>query len=92
MPQIPPSISPGRKSSEEAILRTRQAEVLAQGLALVFAPEDATALEFGHDAIDEVVETGGEEWEHYVEPVTCVGCEPHSVSPKEARSICVEHQ
>src|SRR5262245_44088526 len=41
---------------EEAVPRPRQAEILAQRLAGVLAPEDAAALQLRHHAIDEVVE------------------------------------
>ena len=43
-------------SSEEPIRRPRQAEILAQRRALVFAPEQPAALQFRHDLVDEIVE------------------------------------
>jgi hypothetical protein len=36
-----------------------QAQVVAQSRALVLAAEQAAALQFGHDAIDEVCEAAG---------------------------------
>jgi hypothetical protein len=33
-----------------------EAEVFAQGLAFVFVAEEVAALEFGDDAVDEIVE------------------------------------
>jgi hypothetical protein len=41
---------------EEPVLGPRQAEVFAQGLALVFAAEEVAALEFRDDPVDEIVE------------------------------------
>src|SRR5882672_6330334 len=45
-----------RRRREEPVLGPRQAEVFAQGLALVLGAVDAAALQLGHDQIDEVVE------------------------------------
>ena len=47
---------PARLSPEEAVLRARQAEILAQGRAFVFAAEEAAALQLRHDPVDEIVE------------------------------------
>ena len=41
---------------EEAVGRPRQAEVLAQGGAFVFAAEEAAPLQLRHDLVDEVVQ------------------------------------
>ena len=58
-PAIQPVVRAGGESQgEEAVLRPRQAEVLAQRLALVFAAEHAAALQLRHHAFDEVVEPG----------------------------------
>src|SRR5690242_14149259 len=54
---------------EETVLRARQAEVFAQGAALVFAAEEAAALQFGDDPVDKIVEAAGDIGEHDVEPV-----------------------
>ncbi len=61
---------------EEPVLRPRQAEVLAQGLALVFAPEDAAALQLRHHAIGEILEPAGEVGEHHGEAVGAFAREP----------------
>ncbi len=42
---------------EEAVFRPGEAEVFGQGLAFVLAAEEAAPLQFGDDAIDEIVET-----------------------------------
>ena len=46
-----------------------QAEMVAQGRALVVAPEQAAALQFRHDAIDEIGEAAGEMRRQDVEPI-----------------------
>src|ERR1700722_5645407 len=61
---------------EEPVLGTRQAEVFAQGPALVLAAEQAAALQFGDDPVDELVEPTRDPWEHDVEPVAGVAVEP----------------
>jgi hypothetical protein len=48
-----------RLALEEAVLRPRQAQILAQGLALIFPAEDAAALELGHHALHHIVEPAG---------------------------------
>src|SRR6185503_3640858 len=65
-----------RRRREEAIVRARQAEVLAQGPALVLGAEDAAALQLGHDLVDEVVEPARQVGEHDVEAVGGFGLEP----------------
>src|SRR6266446_3718457 len=62
--------------AEEAVLGAREAEVLTQGLAFVFAAEDAAALQFGDDPVDEIVEAAGNVREHDVEAVAGVAQEP----------------
>ena len=42
--------------SEDAVGRPLQAQVLAQGRAFVFAPEEAAPLQFGRDLPHEVIE------------------------------------
>src|SRR5215470_8063412 len=61
---------------KEPIARARQPEVLAQGRALVFAPEQAAPLQLGDDAVHEVVETGRQIGEHHGEAVAAVDGEP----------------
>ena len=51
-------VSP-RAWTEELVLRPRQAEILPQRPALVFAAEHAAPLQFGHDLVDEIVEAFG---------------------------------
>src|SRR6202022_1086028 len=62
--------------AEEAVLGARQAEIFAQGLAFVFAAEEAAALQFGDDPVDEVVEAARDMGEHDVEPVAGGALEP----------------
>src|SRR5258705_498157 len=57
---------------KEPVFRARQAEVFAQRLALVFAAEQAAALQFRHDPVDEIVEPARHPREHDVEPVAGV--------------------
>src|SRR5712671_808157 len=57
---------------EKPVCRPRQAEILAQRLALVVAPEDAAALQLRHHAVDEVVEPAGQIGEHHGEAVAAV--------------------
>src|SRR5262244_1960461 len=61
---------------EEAVLRPRQPEILAQGPALIFPPEDAAALELRHHAQDDVVEPLGQIGEHDVEAVAAARLQP----------------
>src|SRR4051794_34360422 len=61
---------------EEAVLRPPQSQVLAQGLALVFAAEEAPALQFRNDPVDEFVEPARDPWEHDVEAVAGIAIEP----------------
>src|SRR5436305_14484037 len=61
---------------EEAVLGARQAEVFAQRPACVFAAEEAAALQFGDDAVDEIVEAARDPWEHDVEAVAGGAVEP----------------
>jgi hypothetical protein len=61
---------------EEPVLGAGQAEVFAQGPAPVFAAEEVAVLEFGDDAIDEIVEPAGHPREHDVEPVAGGAVEP----------------
>src|SRR5690349_14313408 len=69
---------PARRRSilEEAVLRARQAEVLAQRPAFVLAAEEAAALQLRHHAVDEIVETARQVGEHDGEPVRAVRLEP----------------
>src|ERR1700730_18396496 len=62
--------------AEEAVFRAGQTEVLAQGLAFVFAAEEAAALQFGDDPVDEIVEAAGNVREHDVEPVAGGALDP----------------
>src|ERR1700757_3733423 len=66
-----PTSDEGSKAAlfEEAVLGARQSEVLAQGLALVFAAKQPAALQFRHDLIDKIGEAAGYVREHDVEPV-----------------------
>ena len=61
---------------EKAVLRPRQTEVVAQGLAFVFATEEVAVLQFGDDAVDEIVEAARDPREHDVEAVAGVAVEP----------------
>jgi hypothetical protein len=54
----------------------RHAEVFAQGPDVIFAAEEVAALEFGDDAVDEVVEAAGDPREHDVEAVAGGAQEP----------------
>ena len=58
--------------------RARQAEIVAQRGALIFAPEQAAALQFRHDLVDEVVEAAGQVGEHDVEAVARLRSSSHS--------------
>jgi Domain of unknown function (DUF4169) len=62
--------------TEEAVLRARQAETFPQGPAFVFAAEEVAALEFGDDAVDEIVEAARDPRAHDVEAVAGVAVEP----------------
>src|SRR5215813_3126050 len=68
--------SADRSVLEETVLRPRQAEVLAQGLALVLAAEDAAALQLGHHPVDEIIEPAGQIGEHDREAVGAAGLQP----------------
>jgi len=57
---------------EKPILGARPAEIFAQGLAFVLAPEEAAALQFRDAAVDEIVEAARYIWEHDVEAVAGV--------------------
>src|SRR5947209_17639567 len=61
---------------EKPVLGARQAEVFAQSLAFVFAAEEVAALEFGDDAVDDIVEAARDMREHDVEAVAGVAVEP----------------
>ena len=45
-----------RLTLKEPVLRPRQAEIFAQGPALILGAEDAAALQLGHHLVDEIVE------------------------------------
>src|SRR2546430_9236203 len=60
---------PPRAVGEEGVFGAGEAEVLAQGLAFVFAAEEVAALQFGDDLVDEIVEAAGDIGEHDVERV-----------------------
>src|SRR5438445_7852122 len=61
---------------EKAVRGAGQAEILPQGLAFIFAAEEAAPLEFGDDPVDKVVEAARDVREHDVEPVAGVAIEP----------------
>src|SRR5215471_6220661 len=61
---------------EETVLGAWQAQILAQGLAFVFSAEEAAALQFGHDLVDEIVQAARHIREHDVEPVAGVAEQP----------------
>src|SRR5690606_37354755 len=63
-------------AGEEAILWPRQPQVLAQRLPAVLAPEDAPALELGHELLDEVVDPAGDVRKEHVEAVAAFPLEP----------------
>ena len=65
-----------RSVLEKMIGRPRQAEVFAQRLAFIFATEQAAALQFGNDLIDEIVETAGQIREHDGKAVRAFGLKP----------------
>src|ERR1700737_1388249 len=73
---------------EKAVFGAGQAEVFAQGLAFVFAAEEAAALQFGDDPVDEVVEAARDIGEHDVEPVAGGALEPllHLVGDHRGRA------
>jgi hypothetical protein len=50
--------------------------VLSQGRSGVVGPEEAAALEFGYDVVDEVLEAAGKRWGHDVEAVGRSAGEP----------------
>src|SRR5262245_10816765 len=59
-----------------AARRPRQAEVLAQGAALVLRAEEAPPSQLGQYEFDEIVESAGQERRHQVEAVAAVAAEP----------------
>src|SRR5262249_3101035 len=61
---------------EEPVARARQAEILAQGLALVVAAEDAAPLQLWHHLVDKVVEPSRQKRKHDVESVRTLFGEP----------------
>src|SRR5271166_4633790 len=61
---------------EKAVLGAGETEVFAQGPAFVFAAEEVAALQFGDDAVDEIVEAARDPREHDVEAVAGVAVEP----------------
>src|SRR6266404_4428393 len=65
-----------RAVAEEAVFGAGEAEVLAQGLAFVFAAEEVAALQFGDDLVDEIVEAARDPREHDVEAVAGIAQEP----------------
>jgi hypothetical protein len=66
----------------------RQSEVFAQGLALVFAPEQASPLQFGNNLVDEIVEALRRIWKHDIEAVATTFKKPlfHSIGDDRRRS------
>jgi hypothetical protein len=64
-----PSILQPLRQQRRSDFRARQAEVFAQGLALVLGAEQAAPLQLGHDLVHEVVETARQVGEHDVEAV-----------------------
>src|SRR5580692_7962044 len=65
-----------RSILEEPVLRSRQAEMIAQGGAFVIAAEQAAYLQFRDDARDKVVEPTRQIREHDGEAVAGFGFEP----------------
>src|SRR5215216_5512633 len=64
------------KFSEISVRWPLQAEILAQGLSLVFAPEQSPPLQLRHHAVDEIVEAAGEVREHHGESIAGFRREP----------------
>src|SRR5882757_7799399 len=62
--------------SEKPVLRPRQPQIFAQGLAFVFAPVDPAPLQLRYDAVDEVIEPSREVRELHGEAVGALGGEP----------------
>ena len=73
---------------KEAVLRPRQAEIFAQGLALVLAAEQAAPLQLGHDQVDEVVEPARQVGEHHVEAVARRRSRAIPASGRRSSSAC----
>src|SRR5688572_2580335 len=71
-----PSFSRRAALAGEAVDRTLEAKVFAQGLALVLEAEQAAALELRHDQLHEVVEPGRHDRRHHVEAVRGFVLEP----------------
>src|ERR1700737_1896126 len=65
-----------RLTLEEAVFRPRQPEIFPQRPAFIFVPENPALLQFRHHLVDEIVEPGGQEWEHDVETVAAVAGQP----------------
>src|ERR1700722_16015668 len=63
-------------SFKEPVFRPRQAEIFAQRLAFIFAPEDFALLQFGYDFVDEIVEPGRQIREHDVKAVAAETGQP----------------
>jgi hypothetical protein len=57
-----------RASLEEAVLGPRRAEIFPQRATFVFQPKKPSSLQFGHLAVDEVVETTGKIWDVTLKP------------------------
>ena len=63
-------------------------EIFSQRLALIFAAEQASPLQFRDDLVDEVVEAARHIGEHHVEPVAAVREQPflHLIGDRRRRS------
>src|SRR5450755_1060286 len=62
--------------AEEAVRGSLQAQVFAEGLALILAAEDAAALQLGHDQIHKLIEPARQIREHDVEAVGALARKP----------------
>jgi hypothetical protein len=60
------------RRTEELILRSRQSEIFPKRLALIFAPEQAPALQLGNNLVDEVLKAPGHVRKHDVEAVASI--------------------
>src|SRR5215472_6270263 len=67
---------PRDSCSEKSVGRTRQAEIFAQRLALVFAPEKSATLQFRHHTGDEVIEPARQIGKHHGKAIACIAEQP----------------
>src|SRR5471030_772815 len=61
---------------EKTVPGPRQSKILSQGDAFVFTSKDISCLQFGHDLVDEIVESARQIGEHHVETIRSVLHEP----------------